>query len=272
MGGIKLKLMFEGEDCQALQTLIDNQTILLDAQLITAPAHKAIQTVIKEDVHFWHYHDQLLSDLCQLPDEGIHSLSNRINTLISKCRFLIEEIKEAMKIMALQYAVKCHEARDVIHLQDQDTLTYKSLLNHCKQLEAQCEQFKQAQAQGRAHLTSITAASASHSSLHANTQSTTTRQACQRCDNSHPHANCPAFDHECYNCHGTGHLTALCKRPHANRHPVDNSSKHRELRGRSHRSSNHKQSSRSTEAGNLTKTPSQLQKKYQLQTQPITRP
>ena len=140
----------------------------------------------------------------------------------------------------------------MIHLQDQDTLTYKSLLNHCKQLEAQCEQFKQAQAQGRAHLTSITAASASHSSLHANTQSTTTHQACQRCDNSHPHANCPAFDHECYNCHGTGHLTALCKRPHANRHPVDNSSKHRELRGRSHRSSNHKQSSRSIEAGNLT--------------------
>ena len=39
--------------------------------------------------------------------------------------------------MALQHAVKYHEARDWICLQDQDTLTYQSLLTHCKQLEAQ---------------------------------------------------------------------------------------------------------------------------------------
>ena len=40
-----------------------------------------------------------------------------------------------MKIMALQHAVKYDEARDWICLQDQDALTYKSLLTHCKQLE-----------------------------------------------------------------------------------------------------------------------------------------
>ena len=74
--------MFGGDDHQALQTLIDNQTILPDAQQTPALALKAIQSVIKEDVHFWHYCDQLLSDLCQLPDEGIHSLSNRIDALI----------------------------------------------------------------------------------------------------------------------------------------------------------------------------------------------
>ena len=65
-----------------------------------------------------------------------------------------------MKIMALQHADKYHEARDWICLQDQDTLTYQSLLAHCKQLEARFKQFQQAQAQGRAHLTSITATSA----------------------------------------------------------------------------------------------------------------
>ena len=129
-------MMFEGDDCQALQTLTDNQTISPDAQQTPAPALKVIQSVIKEDVHFWHYCDQLLPDLHQLPDKGIHSLSSRINTLIGKCWFPLEEIKEAMKIMALQYAVKYHEARDWICLQDQDTLTYQSLLAHCIQLEA----------------------------------------------------------------------------------------------------------------------------------------
>ena len=34
--------------------------------------------------------------------------------------------------------------------------------------------------------------------------------------------NCPAFGHECYNCHGTSHFTALCKRPHTNSKPQEN--------------------------------------------------
>ena len=39
--------------------------------------------------------------------------------------------------------------------------------------------------------------------------------------------SCPAFGHECYNCHSTSHFTALCRRPCTNRHLVDNSSKQR---------------------------------------------
>ena len=31
------------------------------------------------------------------------------------------------------------------------------------------------------------------------------------------HVSCPAIGQECYNCHGTGHFTALCRRPHPNR-------------------------------------------------------
>ena len=139
-------MMFKGDECQALQALIGNQTILPDAQKTHALAFKAIQFVIKEDVHFWHYLDQLLSDLCQLPDEGIHSLFNRINTLVGKCRFPSEEIKETIKVMGLQHNVKYHEARYWIHLQDQSTLTYQSLLAHCRQLKARYEQFQQAQA------------------------------------------------------------------------------------------------------------------------------
>ena len=144
--------MFKGEDCQALQTLIDNKTITPEAQRTPALALRAIQSVIKEDVHFWYHHNQILPDLQQLPEECVHALSNRICTIISKCQFPNEEVREIMKVMVLQHAIKYHEARDWIHLQDQTTLMYQSLLAHCKQLKARCEQFQQAQAQGRAHL------------------------------------------------------------------------------------------------------------------------
>ena len=110
-GWRQIKMMFEGKDCQALQTLIDNQTISPDAQQTPALALRAIQSIIK-DVHFWHHRDQLLSDLCQLPEEGIHVLSNRINMLVSKCKFPNEEVKDIFKIMVLQHAVIYHEARD----------------------------------------------------------------------------------------------------------------------------------------------------------------
>ena len=51
----QIKMMFEGEDCQALKTLINNNTVTPEAQEIPAQALKAIQSVIKKDVHFWHH-------------------------------------------------------------------------------------------------------------------------------------------------------------------------------------------------------------------------
>ena len=134
-------MMFEGDDFQALQTLIDNNMILPEAQCTSSLALNAIQSVIKEDVHFWYFCNEILSDLHQLPDEGIHSLSTQINTLISKCTFTSEETRESIKIMLLQHAVKYHKARYWICLQDQRTLSYQSLLAHRKQLEAYCAQF-----------------------------------------------------------------------------------------------------------------------------------
>ena len=150
--------------------------------------------------------------------------------------------------MVLQQVVKYHEARDWIQLQDQNTLTYQSLLDHCKQLEARYKQFQQAQVQGTVQLTTITAASASPSSLHANTQSTTTHLDCKRCGYSHPWANCSAYSCECYNCHNKGHFTALCRKPRTNRCQTD--VKHRSSsRGRSTRSSNQRHTSRSPSRG-----------------------
>ena len=80
-------MMFEDEDCLALQTLIDNQTITPAAQWTPSLVLKAIHLVIKEDVHLWHQRDKLLSDLQQLPNESIHALSTHIITIIGKCSF-----------------------------------------------------------------------------------------------------------------------------------------------------------------------------------------
>ena len=62
-GWRQIKMRFEDEDHLALQTLIDNQTITPAAQQTPSLVLKAIQSVIKEDVHFWHHRDELLTDL-----------------------------------------------------------------------------------------------------------------------------------------------------------------------------------------------------------------
>ena len=72
-------MMFQGEDRQALQNLIDTNIITPEDQLTPTSALKAIQTTIKEDEHFWHFRDEVLSNFRQEPNEGTHSLSNLIN-------------------------------------------------------------------------------------------------------------------------------------------------------------------------------------------------
>ena len=123
------------EDRQILQRLIDNNTITPEDQLTPSHAPKAIQTTIKEEEHYWHYRDEIMSDIRQQPNDQIHTLNTGITTLINNCRFQDHQRTEAIKIMLLQHAIKFHEARDWIRLQDPATLTYQSLLNHCKLLE-----------------------------------------------------------------------------------------------------------------------------------------
>ena len=115
--------------------------------------------------------------------------------------------------MLLAHAIKYHEARDWIRLQNQSTLTYQSLLAHCKLLEQRCEQFQKAQLKGRAELTTITAAASVTSSVHQDTVTTHKKSNCTRCGYNHPKGSCPASRQQCYNCSGFGHYTALCKKP-----------------------------------------------------------
>ena len=151
-------MMFTGEDRQTLQTLIDNNTITPEDQYTPIRALKAIQTTIKDEEHYWHHRDEVMSDIRQKPDEQIHALNTRITTLVNNCRFQNQQTTETIKIMLLQHTIRYHEACNWIWLQDPATPTYKTLLQHCKLFEQQCEQFRKAQQKGRAELTSLATA------------------------------------------------------------------------------------------------------------------
>ena len=167
----------------------------------------AIGTTIKSEEHFWAYRDELMSDLRQLPDEGIHVLSACICDLITKSKFGNAQTVETIKLMVLQHAVKYHEARDWNWLQDQSQLTYQAFLSHCKMLEAHCEQYQKAKERGYADLASITAAT---SSLHIDAMSKS-KPSCYKCGYSHPNGKCPAKGQQCYACGGYNYYTVLCQ-------------------------------------------------------------
>ena len=64
-GWCQIKMMFQDEDREALQALLDNNTITPEDQLTPTCVLNAIQTTIKEDEHFWHFRDECLSDFRQ---------------------------------------------------------------------------------------------------------------------------------------------------------------------------------------------------------------
>ena len=112
-GWKQIKMMFT-EDRQALQTLIDNNTITPEDHLTPICTLKAIQTTIKEEEHYQYYRDKIMSDIRQQPNEQIHTFNTRITTLVNNCRFQDQQTTEKIKIMLLQHAIKFHEAHNWI--------------------------------------------------------------------------------------------------------------------------------------------------------------
>ena len=202
-------MMFTREDRQALQTMIDNNTITQADQCTPIQALKAIQTTIKDEEYYWHYRDEIMSDIRQEPQEQVHALNTRITTLVTNCKFPDQQTTETMKIMLLQHAIRYHEAHEWICLQDPATLTYKSLTQHCKWPEQWCKQFRKAQQKGRVELTTLTTASATHTSLHQD--AITTYCNCHRCGYSQQQNNCPAIGQRCHKCKGMNHFSSLCR-------------------------------------------------------------
>ena len=56
-------MMFETEDCQAIQTMLDNNTITVEDHHIPIQPLNIIQTMIKEDEHLWHYCNEIPCNL-----------------------------------------------------------------------------------------------------------------------------------------------------------------------------------------------------------------
>ena len=178
-GWKQLKMMFEGENWKGLQTLIETSTITLERQKTPQHDLDAITTTNKSGEHFWYFWDELLLDTYHQPDKGIHSLSTRISVLINNCKFEHKEMRETLNIMLLQHTVRYHEAHNWIWLQDQQQLTYQSLLSHCQLLETWCKHYQEAKEKGLANLISLIAATASSSSIQQNTL--TTHPKCLKC-------------------------------------------------------------------------------------------
>ena len=252
-GWTLIKLMFTGQDRQALQTLVENDTITEADQRTPRLALKAIQTALKDGEHYWHYRDEILSDIRQQPEEQVHTLSTRIINLVNNCNFRDQQTTETLKIMLLQHAIKYHEARDWIRLQDPTTLTYKALLQHCKQLEQCCDHFRKAQQKGRAELTTLANASVTHTSIHQDAiTSHSSHNSCYRCGYSHVNRDCPAIGQRCFKCNRLGHFSHLCKardtNNHTNSHRYDtrrSSHRTRSSRSRHNSRSSSRSSSRS---------------------------
>ena len=156
-------MMFQGEDRQALQTLIDNNTITPEDQLTPTHALKAIQSCIKDEVQFWHFRDEVISDFCQQPNEHMHALNTRITTLVNKCRFQDHQITETIKLTLLQHTVKFQEARDWIRLQDQRP--HHTPTTH-QNIGAMLQAISEGSIKGHTELTTFSVATTTASSVH----------------------------------------------------------------------------------------------------------
>ena len=58
-----LKMIFEGKDWQALQTLIEMGTITPESHKIPCQNLNAIATTVKSEENFWHFWDKLHLDV-----------------------------------------------------------------------------------------------------------------------------------------------------------------------------------------------------------------
>ena len=74
-------MMYTREDRQALQTMIDNNTVTQADQHTPLQALKAIQTTIKDEEHYWHYRGEIMSDIRQEPQEQVHTLNMNYNII-----------------------------------------------------------------------------------------------------------------------------------------------------------------------------------------------
>ena len=103
-GWKEFKMMFKGEDCQTLHTLVKNGTITPEAQRTPKAVLDVTQTTIKGEEHFWHYKDTLYPTPVKEqinPYKSVATLSLNLSPTVNSP---IIKTMEALKII-LQHAV-----------------------------------------------------------------------------------------------------------------------------------------------------------------------
>ena len=194
--------MFEGDDQQALQTLIDNGTITARLR-----EHSKL---------YWMHPGNIKRGIPLLALYGwdcfrclsqarwpIHTPSNHIMKLVTSCKFTNNNSKETLKLILLQHTFKC-EVKDWIGNKARQHLHMPTFFFLCKSLEARCKQY-QKQKEAGWELTIITAATSS--SIHWDIVNVQIK--CRKCRYSHPWGMCPPYGKECYMC-GRNIISPAC--------------------------------------------------------------
>ena len=97
-GWHQIKMMFQGDDRQALQNLIDNNIITPEDQLTPTSTLKAILTTIKEDEHFWHFRNEVLMTLDKNQMKGLTHSAIESPTSSITVSSLIQILKKLSKL------------------------------------------------------------------------------------------------------------------------------------------------------------------------------
>ena len=164
--------MMIGADRQTLQTLIDNGTINPEIQKKPWQVLDTIITTVKFKDHFWHFWDELLSDVCKLPDEGIHALNISITALVNQCKFPHDETRETLKIKVLQHVVR-YQKRQGLDIAPRPVPAHLQGPSHPLPIAwVLMQAVPEGQWKGQADLTSLSAVTSSASSIHQNALTT----------------------------------------------------------------------------------------------------
>ena len=215
-GWKQLKMMFEGEDRQTLQTLNDNGTITEEQQKIPWQVLDATATTFRSKKHFWQFSNELLSDACQWPNEGIHSLNTHIMALVNKCKFPMMKPRRHWRSWSSSMWWGTRKPRNGSDSKASPSWSTEPFSPIASCLNPDASSIKRPRR--RAGLTSPPSQLPPPQCLPANKMP------------SQPSPNVPlwlltspgkylAYSKECYNCGGKNHWTALYKRSKRPNHP-----------------------------------------------------
>ena len=225
-GYITFRLMItEMEDREMLDDMEDDGSLPDDDRKTPKTFFGKIEQLkIQKPENEWKYRDELMSGLKQNADETVHQLRTRIETLVSRSNFELEQLRQSLKILALVRAVRYHEVREWIRHPDQKAATFQQVYDYCREMEDRSRQYTQARAEGRATLAAHTAAKAeAAASLHAvpkeaseqepfEISAVQTQKSCSFCGLKHRGRSCPAYGQTCNACGGANHFQSVCKK------------------------------------------------------------